>query len=116
MAIEELQTTAIQLDRAPGVGFEQIGEVLAQLLCAQMVRTAVEVSGAASYGARVRVLCGLGLSLELQCALHALEKGGKAGLFYGVHEANLQSVIAKFATPRTSGSMEIMEVLPHLPR
>ena len=77
MAIEELQTTAVQLDRAPGVGFEQIGEVRAQLLGAQIVWTAVEILGGTSDCTRVRVLCGLGLSLKLQGTLHALVQGVK---------------------------------------
>jgi hypothetical protein len=98
MAIEELQTTAVQLDRAPRVGFEQIGEVGAQFLGAQIVRTAVEILGGPSYRAQVGVFCGLGLSLQLQRPLHALVQGVKAGLFCGIHAANLQAVVAKFAT------------------
>ena len=105
MTIEELQTAALELDCAPRVGFEQIGEVLAHLLGAQIVRTAVEIRRRAPYGTGVSVLRGLGLSLQLQGALHALVQGGKAGLFYGIHEANLQAVAARFATPPDIGGL-----------
>ena len=60
---------------------------------------------------RIGILCRLGLALQLQRALHTLEQGGKAGLFYGIHEANLQAVVAKVATPRTSEGLEIIQEL-----
>jgi hypothetical protein len=69
------------------MGLEQIGEVRAQLLCAQIVWTAVEIFSATAYGAAVRLLGGLGLSLQLQRALHALVRGGEAGLFYNVNQS-----------------------------
>jgi hypothetical protein len=81
------------------MGFEQIGEVLAYRLGAQIVRATVAIARGAPYRTAVSVLCGLGLSLQLQRTLHALVQGGKPGLFCGIHEANPQAVVAKFQAP-----------------
>jgi len=47
--------------------------------------TAPLAIAAALVVAAVRLLCGLGLSLQLRRALHALVQGVEAGLFYSIH-------------------------------
>jgi len=45
MPIEKLKPVQIQLDRAPGMGAEQLGEIIQQLLFWKIMNPVVEVRG-----------------------------------------------------------------------
>ncbi len=92
MAVEELQPTAVELDRAPGVGLQPLGEVDPQVLRGQVVRTAIEERGGAPHRAGIAINGPLGSALELQGAQLASVKGVKPGLFGGVPGGTLLGV------------------------
>jgi hypothetical protein len=85
VAIDELETAAVDVDRAPGVGLQQIGEIDPQLLSAQVIGTAVEEGGGAAHRAGVALLGLAGHALERQ----GTPQGGVAlvetGLLGGIH-------------------------------
>ena len=60
MGVVELQPVQIELDRAPGVRGQQLGEIVGQLLLGQRVGPLIEALADAPDGARVGV-DGLGL-------------------------------------------------------
>ena len=89
MAVEELQPAAVELDRAPGMGLQQLGEVDPQVLRAQVVRTAIEERGGAPHGTGIGIDGLLGHALELEGAQHAGIQGLEPGLFGGIHGGTL---------------------------
>ena len=90
IAVEELQTTAVELDRRPGMGLQECREVGLELLSRQVVGAALEEIGAAPDGARVGLDGLLGLTLELQGAQHGGVEGVKPGLLDRIHGDTLQ--------------------------
>jgi hypothetical protein len=66
VGVVELQAIEIELDRAPGVRVQQLGEVVGQLLLGEIIDSLIEVRADAADGARVGV-DGLGLqAFELE--------------------------------------------------
>lgn len=85
VAVEELEAAAVDVDRAPGVGPQQSGEVDPQVLGAQVIGAALEEAGGAAHRAGVALLGLRGHALELQ----GTQQGGIAlvetGLLGGIH-------------------------------
>jgi hypothetical protein len=55
MSVEELQPIQVELDRAPGMAVQQIGEIFRQLLLGQVLDFIVEIGPDAADRPRVRL-------------------------------------------------------------
>ena len=53
MGIEELQAVQIELDGRPGMGLQQVGEIVDQLCLREMVQLMIEIGADASDGSGV---------------------------------------------------------------
>lgn len=95
MLPEKLQAIAIDLDGAPGVGIDQLGEIHLELLHAELVRAAVVVSGNTPYGARVDIDSTLAKALQFEGpevvlveAIEALLRGRFHGRLLAIRARN----------------------------
>lgn len=116
LAVEELQTTAVELDRRPGMGLQERREVGLELLSAQVVGAALEEIGATPDSARVGLDGLLGLTLELQGAQQGGVEGVKPGLLVRIQGDTLQQECRDDRDRPEIGRLGEYRGLVHLPR
>ena len=86
MLIKELQTVTVNLDRTPGMRFNQFGKVDLQLLRAQPVRTAIVVLRYSTHRAGVDVNGAVTQASKLQSTHMALVQRVESNLFIALHD------------------------------
>lgn len=99
----ELQAVEVELDRAPGVGLDQVAEIVGQLGLGEVIDLVVEVVVQAPDGADLGV-DGLGLqALELEVLEVALVLPGEVFGSAGRHAGSSSRNIAESTPEKTGG-------------
>jgi hypothetical protein len=91
VAIEELESVAIELDGAPGVGIDHGGAVGFEFLEREVIGTAVEVGSHTANGTSVGLDRLATLALEFQGGETLRIELLEAGLFHGIHGTSLDA-------------------------
>jgi len=68
MLVEELKTAAIQLNGTPGMGFNQAGKVIFEVIDGKSIRTTVKMAGNSPNGPGISINRGFAFTLSLECA------------------------------------------------